>query len=337
VKLTASQVDRFLRRPDPAAAVVLVYGPDEGLVRERVERVIRSVLEDPTEPFRASVLDLEAVRAEPARLVDEARSLCLLGGRRVVRLRQATDQATAACRALLALERIEALVVLDAGELAAGSSLRRLIEGTPTGAAIACYRDQGRDLAVFVDQELAARHLAADADARAYLLEHVGVDRALTRAELDKLALYLGDDPATADHGRRRVTLDDVLAVVGDSAALGLDDLVHAVALGRLTAVERCLERLLGEGQQPVRLVRAQANHFVRLRRLAAEVERGAPPAQAIDRARPPVHFRRKSDVGTELQLWSSHKAAEVLGHLLPPLIVTVAVQLMKGSPPNLV
>ena len=314
MRLGAAQVERFLRRPDPAAAVVLIYGPDEGLVRERVERVIRTVLDDPRDPFRASELSVDAVRAEPARLVDEAQSLCLLGGRRVVRLRQASDQATAACRALLARPRIEALVVLDAGELAASSTLRRLIESADNAAAIPCYRDEGRDLAAFVDQELAARHLALEADARAHLLEHVGADRALTRAELDKLALYLDDLPA---QGPRRVALDDVVAVVGDSAAIGLDDLVHSVALGRLAALERCLERLLGEGEQPVRLVRAQANHFVRLRRLAAEIERGAPPAQAIDRVRPPIHFRRKSDVHAELRRWSSRQAADVLGRLL--------------------
>jgi DNA polymerase III subunit delta len=315
VKLAGSQAERFLRRPDPATGVVLIYGADEGLVRERVERLIATVLDDPKDPFRLSELSVDLVRAEPARLADEARSLCLLGGRRVVRLRQASDQATAACRALLALERIEALVIIDAGELASGSSLRRLIEGARHAAAIACYRDEGRDLAAFLDRELAERHLRADADARAWLLEHVGADRGVTRAELDKLALYLGATDAAA--AAPRATLDDVAAVVGDSAALGLDDLVHAVALGELGALERCLERLLGEGQEPVRLVRAQANHFARLHRLAALIERGASLEQVVERARPPIHFRRKSSVRSELRRWSAARAAHALARLL--------------------
>ena len=208
-------------------------------------------------------------------------------------------------------------MIIDAGELASGSSLRRLIEGARHAAAIACYRDEGRDLAAFVDRELAERHLRADADARAWLLEHVGADRGVTRSELDKLALYLGAGSAPAEAAARRVSLDDVAAVVGDSAALGLDDLVHGVALGQLAATERCLERLLGEGQQPVRLVRAQANHFARLHRLAALLEGGEPAAQVIERARPPIHFRRKDSVKTELQLWSAATAARVLARLL--------------------
>lgn len=316
MKLSGAQVERFLQRPDPARPVVLVYGPDEGLVRERVERLIRAVLDDPRDPFRSSELGVDQVRSEPARLADEARSLCLLGGRRVVRLRQASDQASPACRALLALPGIEALVVIDAGELAAGSSLRRLIEGAPNAVAIACYRDEGQNLAAFVEGELAARQLSLDAEARAWVLDHVGADRGVTRAELDKLALYLGDG-ADGARGARRATLEDVAAVLGDSAALGLDDLVHAAALGQMVALERCLERLLGEGEHPVRLVRAQANHFARLHRLAAMVERGETVERVIERARPPIHFRRKSSIRSALQLWSAARAARVLARLL--------------------
>jgi DNA polymerase III subunit delta len=105
--------------------------------------------------------------------------------------------------------------------------------------------------------------------------------------------------------------------VVGDSAALSLDDLVHGAALGQMASVERCLERLLGEGEHPVRLVRAQANHFARLHRLAALVERGEPVERAIERARPPIHFRRKASVRAELRLWSAARSARVLARLL--------------------
>ena len=37
VALKAAQVDAFVARPDPARPIVLVFGPDAGLVRERAE------------------------------------------------------------------------------------------------------------------------------------------------------------------------------------------------------------------------------------------------------------------------------------------------------------
>ena len=42
--LKGAQVDAFLARPDPARPVVLVFGPDAGLVRERAEALIRGAV-----------------------------------------------------------------------------------------------------------------------------------------------------------------------------------------------------------------------------------------------------------------------------------------------------
>ncbi|HSA81032.1 MAG TPA: DNA polymerase III subunit delta [Geminicoccaceae bacterium] len=314
MKLGAQQVERFLRQPSVPA--VLVYGPDQGLVRERVERLVGVVLDDPKDPFRLTELSADALRGDPGRLLDEARALCLAGGRRVVRLRQASDQATAACRALLGLERLEALVVIDAGELGASSSLRRLIEGAPNAAALACYRDEGRDLGALVDRLLAEHDLEVEPEARGYLVEHLGADRGITRNEVAKLALYF-DDPAADRPARRRVTLEDAASVVGDSAALDLDDLVHAATSGEAAQVERCLDRLLGEGQAPVRLLRALALHLGRLHQLACRVEGGESIDQAIDRARPPIHFRRRPSFKAALRRWPAARAGMALSSLL--------------------
>ncbi|MGH6912438.1 MAG: DNA polymerase III subunit delta [Geminicoccales bacterium] len=316
MKLGAAQIERFLRAPDPKAVAVLIYGPDDGLVRERVERLVGTVLDDPKDPFRLSELSGDGVRGDPARLVDEARALCLVGGRRVVRVRQASDQATPAVRSLLALDRIEALVVLEAGELPGGSSLRRLIEGAPTAAALPCYRDEGRGLETLIDRLLAERGLEADAEAKDHLLRNLGADRALTRMEIDKLALYMGVTGGSAPSARR-LALDDVLAMVGDGAALEIDDLVHAAALGDAVALERCLNRLLGEGQAPVRLARSLANHMARLHRLALQAERDGSIDRVVDQQRPPIHFRRKDSFKAELRRWSPAAAAIALERLL--------------------
>ena len=314
MKLGGAQAERFLRRPD--LPVVLLYGPDQGLARERAERLIETVLEDPQDPFRLSELNADVVRTDPGRLLDEARTLCLMGGRRVVRLRQAGDQATAACRALLATLPLEALVVIDAGELGSGSSLRRLIEGARNAAAIACYRDEGRDLGALIDRLAAEGGLQLEADARTWLVEHLGADRGVTRSELAKLALYCAASP----DGRpapRRVTLEAAALVVGDSAALELDDLVHAAAQGEVGQLERCLERLLGEGQAPVALLRALARHLLRLHQLALQVAAGASPEEVVERARPPLHFRRKASFRQALQRWPAARLATALGRLL--------------------
>ena len=69
----------------------MLYGPDEGLVRERADTVARSVCPDLNDPFRVADLTAAVLAADPARLADEAAQLSLIGGRRVVRVRGAGD------------------------------------------------------------------------------------------------------------------------------------------------------------------------------------------------------------------------------------------------------
>jgi DNA polymerase-3 subunit delta len=121
VKLAGQAVARFLARPPDEVAVVLVYGADEGLVRERATAAMRGVLgADIDDPFRLAVLDADPLRQDPARLADEAAQLSLLGGRRVVRVRDADDRLAKTLATVLEAPPGGALVVVEAGDLSAG-------------------------------------------------------------------------------------------------------------------------------------------------------------------------------------------------------------------------
>lgn len=309
MKLKGSAVDGFIARPDPRVATVLLYGPDAGLVAERGRRLAASIVDDLQDPFRVSELSGDDLRERPGRLVEETQAMCLLGGRRLVRVRDAGDLATVAVRDLLALPVQEGFVVLEAGHLPGSSSLRKLVEGAAAAAALPCYRDEARDLGSLVRSELAEHRLTADPDALSYLQTHLGGDRAVTRAELGKLALYLADRPGA------RVALADAAAVVGDSSALGVEDAINAAMLGRRPELERALERLLAEGEAPVRLIRAAAGMAMRLLRLSV-VAAGGSIESAVAGARPPIFYKHKDVFLAALRRWSPDRLAAGLALL---------------------
>ena len=256
------------------------------------------MVDDLADPFRVSELAADDLRTSPGRLVEEAQALCMLGGRRLVRVRDAADAIAPSVRELLALPAQEGFVLLEAGDLGGSSSLRRLIEEAPKAAALPCYRDEDRGLATFVRALLAEHSLQAAPDAQAYLETHLGGDRAVTRAEIAKLALYVADQPG------QQVTLEDVVAVVGDSSVLGLEDAVHAAVLGRRAELERSLDRLLAEGQAPIRLLRVAASFLLRLLRLQGSLEGGASIEAAVAAARPPIFFRQRPVIADALRRW---------------------------------
>jgi DNA polymerase-3 subunit delta len=297
VQVPALRIAAFLDRPDPQARAVLLYGLDAGLVRERADRLARSVCRDLADPFRVAELDAEALAADPARLADEAAQLSLGGGRRVVRVRGAGDGLARLFASFLDGSSGEALVLVEAGELARGSALRRTFEAAPGAAAIGCHPDNERARAAVVRESLTAHRVAASADAVHYLVEHLGGDRLLTRCEVEKLALYAGDGG--------RVELEDARLSVGDSAALDLDDMVMAAAEGDAVRLERVLGRIFRAGISPVAAVRAQLRHLQRLHALAAVVAAGTSIAEALGNARPPVFYQHQESMRRQLRSWT--------------------------------
>src|SRR4030081_1409052 len=69
VALRGKEIDAFLARPDPGRPIILLYGPDAGLVRERADALLASAVDDPNDPFSLVRLDGDELSAEPSRLV----------------------------------------------------------------------------------------------------------------------------------------------------------------------------------------------------------------------------------------------------------------------------
>jgi DNA polymerase-3 subunit delta len=296
VKLPAGRVEAFLRRPDTDIRAVLLYGPDAGLVRERADALGRQMSSDLHDPFRVADLTGALLAQDPARLHDEAAQISLMGGQRLVRVRGLVDLQSTVFERFLADPPEGALVVAEAGELPARAALRRVFDDAPRAVAIGCYPDTARGLAVVIRETLGTRQVTVSRDAVDFLVAHLGGDRLLTRAELEKLALYAGDGGI--------VELDDARLSIADSAALSLDDAVLAAAEGDPAALDRALARVFQEGESAVTVVRAALRHLQRLHVLCARVATGEPVDNVLRAARPPIFFKQQDSFRRQLALW---------------------------------
>lgn len=295
-ELKGSRADAFLKGPDPAVKAVLVHGGDEGLVRERARIVVKAVAGTLDDPFNVATLDDDALASDPGRLADEAQALSLMGGRRVVWVRGAAAGSARALSAYLPEAPGDALIVAEAGTLRKGDKLRRLFEEGGNAVAIACYADGPGELRGLVIDQLGEHGLTIAEDALHRLLAQLGGDRLLSRAEVEKLALYC--------RGRGEVTLEDVEAVCGDASALALDDLVDAVFEGDLEGADTRFGRLVATGMPPSTIIVAAANHAATLQRLKTQIGPGRSVEAVIRGARPPVFFKRQASIARQLAAW---------------------------------
>ncbi|MEO3427856.1 DNA polymerase III subunit delta [Pelagibius sp. CAU 1746] len=307
MKLNAKQAESFVRSPDPAVRAVLLYGPDAGLRRERSAALLAKIVDDPADPFAVSELTGAQLAEDPARLADEAAALVFGGGRRFVRVRDAGDKATATVKDFLSGSPGDAFVVIEADDLPARSTLRKLFESDKAAAALACYHDDSRSLEAVVRSFFADAGLAIGRDAVAFLSAHLGGDRELTRRELEKVLLFKGA-------GTGEVTLQDVEICVGDSALLSLDDVALATGAGNLPALERAVARSFTEGNSPISLLRAAARHFQRIHAVAGA---GGAVDDAMKRLRPPVFWKTAAAFKAQAEAWRPAQLARALERLL--------------------
>lgn len=306
--IKASDVDRFIARPDPAQPIVLVFGPDVGLVRERVDALVRASVDDPNDPFALARIEGEELAANPARLVEEAHTVPLFGGRRAVLVKAGARNIAPSVETVIAAPSSECRIIIEAGDLRKNAPLRALCEKAKIAAALPCYADNERALSQLIDEEMRATNLVIAPDARTALLALLGGDRLASRNEVRKLALYA--------QGQKSIEFDDVMAVVADASEMVLDGVIDAAFAGRTGEVDSEFGKARASGSSPAAIVSAAIRQVANLHKMKLAIEAGDSIEFAMKRAAPPIHFTRERLVGEALRAWTPARLLRAMDQL---------------------
>lgn len=296
----------FLKAVPKEIRAVLFFGPDGGLVRERGQLLAKNTVPDLNDPFNVSDISADSLKGDPARLADEMGSQSLMGGRRLVRVRDAEDSTAAAVQNLFGqLPSGDSFLIVEAGDLRGTSPLRKLFEGAEIAAAIPCYEADTRDLVRLAAESFKEHRISASSDAIALLANLIASDRGVARQEIEKLITLAGEGG--------KLTLEDVALAIGDSATLDMDDPAWAAGDGNFDALDRSLERLYGDGISTIAILRAAQRHFIRLYEVAASPD---PMGIAIKSLRPPVFWKDADRFERQAGIWKRTQLEAVLQRL---------------------
>lgn len=309
MKLSAREIDGFLRAPQRMGAALL-YGTDAGQVRQRAASLAESWLGKHADAMARVEFSAEQLAEDGALLADELAAMSLMAPRRVVLVSGAGAAVVPGLEAALACRAPENFLIVYVTEsLAATDKLRLWAEKSSEVAAIACYKDEGSGLEQFIRDTLRGYGLRAGTEATRLLASQLSGDRQIILNEIEKLSLYVGDEV-------EEVSLDDVLASVGENNDKSFDELNYAVASGDRVALCRLSDRLLMEGHHGLLLVRSVMRYLGRLEALAIRREAGMSLDAAIEGLRPPVFFKAKPLLKAHATRWSTSACATALAKL---------------------
>ena len=323
MKANRAQVERALAKP-AETRLFLLHGPDEA-----GSRALARTLGDAMGPD-AERIDLSGaeLKADPARLADEAASLSMFGGARWILVEQAGDEALPAVEALLEAPAAGNPVAIVAGALKPASKLLKLALAAPAALAFASYVPDAREADRLVLELARGQGLILRSDVARRIAEACGGNRAVIEQELAKFALYAEaspEAPRPVDH--------DVVDAVGSGVDEGdLSRLVDSVASGDAPALEAEIVRLRAEGQEGITLIRAVLRRMTLLARLRAEVERGNSVAAVMASSGKSLFWRDKDAIGPQLGRWRSELIAKAVSRL-----VEAERQVMSPGGPGIV
>ncbi len=309
-KFKLSDFNNALKNKFTNLSGILFYGPDRGQVLENFNATSDAIAPDSEDGFSVFEFKAEDIKADPSKLIDEATTISFLSSRKVIKIKDATNDIADTLKDLLKTnEKLEAFIIMSADELPPSSKLRILFETNPRLASYPSYVDDGENLSNLIRQTLVKNGIKKIPDeVLLYLRDNFGENRATTRMELEKLCLYL--------YGKDSITIDDAMNCVMDSSVLNMGDLPLAVAEGNNKKLSSILPRLLNEGVYPVQLIRTVLYHFKNLYFMAGEVENGNSISMVIENVRPQIFFKLKPSYERQLKFWNTTKIIKIISKL---------------------
>jgi len=256
------------------AVLMVVYGDAGPLVEAAVARV-REVVEPTVGPPAFNVSTHRAGEPDGIEAFRTARTLPMMGPRRLVlvkEIEQADDAFFEAAAAYAEAPVAEAVVVLSGGgfpKVRKGSKdwrqrLKKAVGGRGLWLELSTKNVRADQYACQLAQELGKT--LSPADGR-LLVEVLGDDLSRIRQEVEKLSIYVGDEPA--------ITADAIHEATAALAEAAIWDLTAALASGDADAALATLHRLQEGGDDPRRLLSMVAWQSRDLCRLHARLRAG--------------------------------------------------------------
>ncbi len=262
----AAELDAGNLRP-----AYLIAGP-QALFRDDARAALREhVLGPSPDAFRLDVL--EGANTAPGELLDAVRALPVLGGRRLVELRDPDARRGDKLGAAIA-EAVVEQCELDAEAgcvfVVTGEKIDRRSawarEFKEPAGTVACETPKGkRGLSAFVGAEAKRRGIRLGSGAASALVDRIGPDLLALRSELEKLALFVSEGES--------VTARLVVDASAEVAEEPIWELTDAIGNGQTGEALRLLGRMRGAGAPAPVILGSLASHWRKLLR----IESGAP------------------------------------------------------------
>lgn len=270
MKIANAQIDSYIQRiAQEKIAGCLVFGPETSVVNYRFDLIAKKITPDLSDPFLVSHLSKERLSEDKGLLADEFFSFSMLGGRKLILVKDSDTLCAAALKILFEdkeySKKSDNFILVQGGDLDKSSALRKLCEENINFAAIACYEDDERVIKRFISDELTKRQVKSSSQVVDILIEKFGKNRQIILTELEKITLFLGEE--------RNLTVDVISKISGFEAEISVNEFISSFTAQKFDMALVQAEKLFKNGFEVIALIRFLSSYLQKLYQAKCDIE----------------------------------------------------------------
>ena len=311
MKINNQKINEFISKVDSSSPAILVYGTDYGLVCERLEKIIKSFLKNESvDNLSYNLIELNAldIIREPRILTEESKSISLLSNKKIIKINNVSDSITKIIDNYLDNSDPESLILIQASSLTPNSSIRKLFENHSSAKIIPCYTDDIQSIDILVSSMLKDANISITKDAQRALVERLGIDRLVTKTEIEKAILFANSE--------QTICYEDVVSFVGDQTSINLEKLCDSAFLGDFKNTFNILQRLEKEETPAIQIIKVLMKQMQNLHNIKIGLTGGSNIETVINNFKPPIYFKRKNHIIKQSKYWSLVRIIKALSML---------------------
>lgn len=309
MKAQKHQIDALASDIKNSFQGALVFGYDESMIQEYAKKIAHFIVPNLKDDFCVREITAAQIKENPSLVLDELNALSLMGGRRLVWIKNATESMGSMIDDVLQQVKTNNFLLITGDAFNKNASVRVVCENHPKMLAIVCYPDEANDIRILIQNTLSQNGYQITPDALAAFLESVGQSRGITLSELDKLITYQKND--------KLITADIVHQVIDNSSIFSFDSLCFAIGEGNHANANTFYNKLLESGETPVSIIRKLLTYFNKLLLGVHLLSQKKSMEEALKKVLTPAQFKLKPAMTKQLTCWHKTALSEILKQLL--------------------
>ncbi len=286
----------------------LIYGPNEGLIRDHIKKIKSDHLSDVD--FEEVSITAKNLDLNPDILQTSANSISMFNSYKLIILELLKDKNVPDLEDVVNSAPANTMLIVKADNLKKTSKLRKLFESNAQCYALACYEDDAKSMMRFIDNFMNENNISVDRDVKNYLMQTLSTDRMISFNELQKINLFYANADTTPN-------LEEIKNLLNDTSLNNLQKMNESVMYGNTTKSSSIISKLLSEGNNPISILRSLINYLKRLQKVKVEMKKGSNFDNAIKFLRPPLFWKDKDNFQQHCHLWPLNKIENNLSKLL--------------------